>query len=328
MTEPVTTQKSLIVPNTGDLSGTWGTAALNPNFQTLDALFGGITTITLSSATTILLSVPATTGVWGGTLSQSVNALIRFTGAQTASATIQFTLPGFYIIENNCTGTTSVRLQPANLTGNSIGAIPGKKQKVFFDGVHMDYIGLKDPGEAYDLHCNTTTLPPWMTVCSVKPYLIKDGSTYSSSVYVALNQLLGSTYGGDGVATFGVPDERNRMRVPVDTVGVSSGTTSNRIQTSFNGTTFNASGGLDATTMTTGNLPPYTPSGSVPLVGVTNLVQGVLNSLFPPGSSVPGGSLNNTTPTASFSGNAQGGTSKAFTNVPPAVVSMLALIKT
>jgi hypothetical protein len=71
MSEPITVNKTLIVPNTGDLSGSWGTAALNPNFQLIDAMFGGVTSISLSGATTILLTVPATTGIWGGTVPQS-----------------------------------------------------------------------------------------------------------------------------------------------------------------------------------------------------------------------------------------------------------------
>ena len=104
MTEPVTNTKYFIAPNTGDLSGTWGTAALNPNFQTLDALFGGVTTISLSSATTILLTVPATTGIWAGTVSQSVNSLIRLTGAQTGSATSSSRFPASTSSRTNAPG--------------------------------------------------------------------------------------------------------------------------------------------------------------------------------------------------------------------------------
>src|SRR5271167_620952 len=122
MSEPITPQRSLIVPNTGDLVAAWGTSALNPNFQTIDALFGGVTTITLSGATTLALTVPATTGVWPGFLSQSVNSLIYFTGAQTGNAIIQVTLPGFYIIHNQCTGTSYVQLAPFSGTGTAIGA--------------------------------------------------------------------------------------------------------------------------------------------------------------------------------------------------------------
>lgn len=247
MVEPVTSARSFIVPNTGDLSGAWGTSALNPNFQSIDTLFGGVTTISLSSTTTILLTVPATTGVWpGGNPSQSMNAVIKFTGAQTGSATIQFTLPGFYIVDNRCTGTTFVKLSPSAGTGNSIGAPPGKKAHVFYDGTDMDYVDMPDPGSAYDLHINTTTLPPWMTACSVAPYLVKDGSVYTSSVYPALSALLGSTFGGNGITTFGVPDERARARLGVDTIQAASGATSARVTLAiagFTGSLLGAAGG-------------------------------------------------------------------------------------
>lgn len=328
MTEPVTTAKSMIVPNTGDLSGSWGTSALNPNFQTIDAIFGGVTTISLSSATTLLLTVPATTGVWPGTLSQSVNALIKFTGAQTGSAVIQFTLPGFYIVHNQCTGTTSVQLAPSAGLGNKIGAPPGQKIHVFYDGTDMDYVNLPTPGAALDLHINTTTLPPWMTACTVAPYLVKDGSVYTASVFPALAQLLGSTFGGNGITTFGVPDERARVRLGVDTIQVASGATSARITgagAGFNGSQLGAFGGVQTAVLLTGNLPPYTPAG-----GITGT--------FPTSASNPGGNaaaalVNNSSPTpasitATFTGSPQGGVSTPFSIVQPSTVSILPLIKT
>ena len=341
MTEPVTTAKYLIAPNTGDLPGAWGTSALNPNFQTIDAMMGGITTISLSSATTILLTVPATTGVWPGSLSQSVNALIRFTGAQTGSATIQFTLPGFYIIDNQCTGTTFVKLSPSSGTGNSIGAIPGKKVHVFFDGTHMDYVDMPDPGTAVDLHINTTTLPPWMTACTLQPYLVKDGSTYSTASYTALAQLLGSTYGGNGVTTFGVPDERNRMRLPVDTVQAASGTTSQRVTVALNGlsgTTLGAAGGTSAPILTVAQLPTgITVTGTVSHAGslifpaasstqtIGSLPAPSSGSLYAPYTSSPTWQ-NATSLAGSMTSNNTLGSSHSVLN--PTVVSFLCLIKT
>lgn len=326
MTEPITTNRSLIIPNTGDLTGAWGTSALNPNFQTIDALFGGVTTISLSSATTILLTVPATTGVWPGSLSQSVNAMIRFTGAQTGSATIQFTLPGFYIIDNQCTGTSVITLQPSNLTGNVIGAIPGKKQKVFFDGTHMDYVDMPDPGTAYDLHTNTTTLPFWMRVCTIAPYLVKDGSVYSTSTYPALFQNLGSTFGGNGVTTFAVPDEMNRFRLAVD--NGSRGRISPSIN-GMNGTTFGSSGGTATPSLITANLPPYTPAGSVSGFFTRQIKQ---FSLAGSGTNViipsSGDTSDTENITATFTGSGQGGVSSGMNNIPPAIISFLPLIKT
>lgn len=334
MTEPITSNRSFIVPNTSDLPGAWGTAALNPNFQSIDTLFGGVTTISLSSTTTILLTVPATTGVWpGGNPSQSMNALIRFTGAQTGSATIQFTLPGFYIVENQCTGTTSVRLSPSAGTGNSIGAPPGQKCHVFYDGTHMDYVDMPTPGSALDLHINTTTLPPWMTACTLAPYLIKDGSTYSTATYTALAQLLGSTYGGNGITTFGVPDERARARLGVDTIQAASGATSARVTfgvAGFTGSVLGAAGGDQR--MPTHNHGITDPTHGH--VGSRGSVAGTVSSAFTTsallgGTNTPANDTQNLTIAASTTGitvnNAGTGSSA---NMMPSIVSFIPLIKT
>lgn len=324
MTEPVTTVKSLIVPNTGDLAGAWGTSALNPNFQTIDALFGGVTTISLTSATTLLLTVPATTGVWFGSLSQSVNSLIKFTGVQTGNAIIQFTLPGFYIINNQCTGTSYVQLANQSGAGNKIGAPPGKKCHVFFDGTDMDYVNMPDPGTAYDFHTNTTSLPPWMLACTVAPYLLKDGSTYSSVTYPALAQYLGSTFGGNGVTTFGVPDERARARMAVDTIQAASGATSARITfavAGFTGSLLGAAGGDQR--MPTHN-HGITDTGHTHTFIIINSSGG-----NPQASGSISGSLGNQTTNNSVTGitinNAGTGSSA---NVPPAIISFLPLMKT
>lgn len=328
MAEPITTNRYFIAPLTGDLPGAWGTAALNPNFQSIDTLFGGVTTISLSVTTTILLTVPATTGVWpGGNPSQSMNALIKFTGAQTGSATIQFTLPGFYIVNNQCTGTTFVKLSPSAGVGNSIGAPPGQKVHVFYDGTDMDFVDLPTPGSALDLHINTTTLPPWMTACSVAPYLVKDGSVYTSSIYPALAQLLGSTYGGNGITTFGVPDERSRTRLGVDTIQAASGATAARItfaQAGFTGALLGAAGGTSISSLVTANTPPYLPTGTVTSVYfLGNIAAGATRVALAQASGDGTSSAGN-----SLGMNQQGGSSTPFSNVGPGIVDCLPLIKT
>ncbi len=335
MVEPITTARYFIVPNTGDLPGAWGTSALNPNFQSIDTLFGGVTTISLSVTTTILLSVPATTGVWpGGNPSQSMNALIKFTGAQTGSATIQFTLPGFYIIDNRCTGTSYVKLSPSAGVGNSIGAPPGQKVHVFYDGTDMDYVDMPTPGSALDLHINTTILPFWMQACSVQPYLIKDGSVYTSSIYPALAAMLGSTFGGNGVTTFGVPDERARARIGVDTVQSASGATSARVTfavAGFTGSLLGAAGGDQRIQTHTHGI---TDPGHGHPIGIDALNQFVLG-----GGGVPLATINPAKPI--FIGQSLGTTSSTTTgittnnigtgtaqNMPPSIVDCLPLIKT
>ena len=328
MVEPITTNRSFIVPNTGDLPSAWATSALNPNWQSVDTLFGGATTISLSATTTILLTVPATTGVWpGGNPSQSMNAMIKFTGAQTGSATIQFTLPGFYIINNQCTGTTFVKLSPATGTGNAIGAPPGQKVHVFFDGTDMDYVDFPTPGSAVDLHINTTTLPPWMTACSVAPYLIKDGTVYTSSIYPALSALLGSTYGGNGVTTFGVPDERARARLGVDTVQAASGATSGRVTFAIAGFTGSLLGAAGGNQQLQTHSHGITDLGHIH--GVTGGTKGGITGGATTGGSqdtpITAATITISNATTNITINASGTGSSQ--NMPPSIVSFLPLIK-
>ena len=237
---PTTTNKQFIIPNTGDLPGAWGTAALNPDFVALDGILGGFATLALSSATTITLSVATGSITPGPGPYQSQNALLRFSGTLLGTATIQFSMPGFYIVENLCTvGAFCVALAPSAGTGNTIGAPPGQKVHIFYDGTSVDYVNMPMVGTRVDI-VGITALPSWMQACTVRPYLIRDGSIYTASVYPQLAVLLGSTFGGNGITTFGVPDSRNRIDLPVDT-GTSARVTA--AISGINGTTMGAAGG-------------------------------------------------------------------------------------
>lgn len=235
---PYTVNQYLNVPDTGSLPGSWGTTAVNANMSALDGKLGGFVTISLSSATTMTLSVPAgaATGLTPGAgPTQSQNALIKFTGTLTGNNTINLTMPGYYIVQNACASADVyfVKLSPATAGGASVCAPPGQKVWVYFDGTDVDYVDMPAVGSALDLHTNTTTVPVWISNCTIRPYLVKDGSTYSTSSYTALAMLLGSTFGGNGVTTFGVPDERARARIAVD-LSV-SGATSARITATTGG---------------------------------------------------------------------------------------------
>lgn len=324
MVEPVTTNKSLIVPNTGDLAGAWGTSAVNPNMQVIDGLFGGVTTITLSSATTILLTATSTSGVWGGSLPQQSNALIKFTGTLTGNAVIQFTQPGFYIVDNRCTvGSFYVQLSPTG-AGNKIGAPPGQKVQVFFDGTDMDYVNLPPVNTRLDL-VGYTAIPNWMSACTVAPYLLRDGSTYSTSTYPQLGAVLGSTFGGNGITTFGVPDSRASIDLPLDTGAATSARITAAVA-GFSGATMGARGGTQLF---------YAHSHGVSDPGHSHVNVFYLWSTVNVSSSATGYTNNssaassNVTSNSSVTGisiNTAG--SGSSQNVQPSVVSVLGLIKT
>ena len=244
MAEPTTPNISLISPNTGDLPGAWGTAAINLNNLAIDGLLGGTQTITLSSATTFALTVATGAITPGAGPFQSQNACLFFSGTLTGNAVVQFTAPGRYVVHNKCTvGAFYVQLAPSAGTGNAVGAPPGQKATVFYDGTNMDYVDTMPVGAAFDLH-GATAVPAWISACTVPPYLLKDGSLYSTATFPALGAMLGSTFGGNGVSTFGVPDERARARVALDTN--TNGGVTNRLTLAIsgvNGTTIGAFGG-------------------------------------------------------------------------------------
>lgn len=325
---PYTVNKYLNVPNTGDLVGSWGTTAVNANMSGLDGTLGGFATISLSSATTFALSLPAgaATGLTPGAgPTQSQNALLKFTGTLSGNAVVQFTMPGFYIVHNACTvGSFYIKLSPSAGVGNSICAPPGRKVHVFFDGTDMDYVGMPETGSALDLHQSATTIPAWISNCSVAPYLLKDGTVYNVATYPALGAALGSAFGGNGASTFGVPDELSRLRVPVDTTA-SKGRITNAIS-GVNGTTMGASGGSESMqshnhTATVAD-PPHFHNVSGFLVGNQNMV---------PGGGSLGGVTSNINTDAKATGitvavnGTGGGTSQ---NMPPVIVSFIPLIKT
>jgi microcystin-dependent protein len=76
-----------------------------------------------------------------------------------------------------------------------------------------------------------------------------DGQLLSIAQNDALFMLLGTTYGGDGVTTFALPDMRGRF--PVNPVSGGEGVTSRFLGEQF---------GEEAVTLTGANLPPHTHS--------------------------------------------------------------------
>lgn len=76
-------------------------------------------------------------------------------------------------------------------------------------------------------------------------WLALNGQLLSISSYQTLFSLLGTRYGGDGVATFGLPDMRGRTLIHQ---GIGTGLTSR---------TMGQSGGQENTTLAVTNLPPH-----------------------------------------------------------------------
>ncbi len=320
MADPTTSNILLAIPTRGSDVGVWDTP-VNGDFTALDGILGGNATISLSVATTLLLSVPAT-----GTVSavagpnQSQNAVIKFTGTLAGNAVVQLTLPRTYIFDNQCTVATSyIQIAPASGTGTKIGLPPGQKTRVAYDGTNVDYVGMPLVGSFLDICVSTT--PVWMTACTTLPWLLADGTTYSTSIYSALGNMLGSSFGGNGITTFGVPDVQSRSRISLDTGGVNRVTNAT---SGIAGATLGATGGdqrmqshIHGITEPNGGLGHNHPLGGP--IGYLNptgsTVYGTAGSGQTTGNAVTGITINNT-----GTGSSQ--------NMPPVIVFGLTFIKT
>lgn len=312
MPEPTTVNRALIVPNTGDLAGTWGSAALNPDFVAIDGMLGGFTTISLTNAN-VTLTVPAGfTATPSAGPTQSQNAIITFTGTLTGNCTITFPMPGFYIVENLCT-VGAFRITLASVApGNVVCAPPGEATHIYCNGVDVKYVDLGRVGSYLDLA--VTAVPAWITGCTVPPYLNCDGSTFSAVTYPALNAYLGGTT---------LPDARGRSRFALDQ-------SQNRITTAgsgLDGTTLLASGGNQltqqhthtASSVVTDPGHSHTVHGSSSYSGGAGIAQAPAPNVIPGLDSSTTGISVATTNTSYGSGNSQ--------NMPPAYVGGLTLIR-
>jgi hypothetical protein len=213
MSDPQSTNVGLYLPTRGSDVGTWDSPE-NANDSATDSLFANVATISLTNANVTLTTPPNTGASWSGPY-QSQSGILKFTGTLTGNCTITIPRAGFFIVDNQCVvGAFYVRLG-SSAPGKYVCAPPGAPTQIYCDGTDVSYVNLGPVGAALDLQ-GATAVPAWIANCTRRPYLLKDGTVYNFSDYPSLGRQLGSTFGGNGITTFAVPDERNRMRIPID----------------------------------------------------------------------------------------------------------------
>lgn len=152
------------------------------------------------------------------------------------------------------------------------------------------------------------------------------GQAISRTTYSALFTLLGVQYGnGDGSTTFNLPDKRGRTSACIDNMG---GSFAGRITTTVNSNNnLGGFGGSETNTLVTANLPPYTPSGSVSgsvsgsaFANFFSVNTGSAANAYSPSTGTASPLPVSGTFSGSLTGNAQGGTSLAFTNLQPTIL--------
>lgn len=214
-----TANKNLAEPARGEYLGTWD-APVNSNTTILDSALGGYVAIPLSNANVVLSP------------GQYQNTFITLTstafGGLAASVTITLPAVGsFYTFQNLTSNTSAFTVTLATTVAGSqyIALPPGEPIDVFTDGTNVKFRNLDRVGAYWDYA--GSSIPNWVSACSIPPYLNCDGTSFSSAVYPVLTTILGKTT---------LPDTRGRVRAALN-----QGT--NRITTVISSDVVGAAGG-------------------------------------------------------------------------------------
>lgn len=305
MPDPLTTNKFLAQPTRGSDVGTWDTP-MNNNAGIIDASFGGNTTVALAAANVTLNAA------------QYQNVFITLTGALAANVSVTFPAVGsFYKIINQTTNSSQyqITLQTTAAGGQVVGVPWGDVTQIFTDGVNVKFHDLPKIGTYWDYA--GSSVPAWVTTCTVPPWLNCDGTAFSSATYPTLNLILGSSL---------VPDVRGRYRVPLNQ-GTGRITSS---QGGVDGNTRLAAGGVQQVTLAQANMPSYNLTVNDP--GHVHVYQ---SNSFNRANVAAGGNFsaligfnsgNTNSATTGITVNSAGG-AQGFANLPPTIVSGITMVR-
>lgn len=305
------TNRGYILQTAGENPGTWGLdPGLNGALQTIDTNLGGVASVALSSSNVTLSST------------QYANGTIRLSGTLLNNVAVTFpAVQGWWTVENLTTGSFIVGIGTG--LGQAICVEQGSAADILIDGTNVKFRNLPPVGTYLDVI--DSTVPLWIANCTVPPYLLCDGSTFSAVTYPYLNTKLGGTT---------LPDLRGRSRFYLD-----GGT--GRITTagsSIDGATRLSAGGAQNVQLTQAQLPNFNLSlatlsatlSSLTLYARTNMV-GTSGSI-----TVYTPAVFNSTQDATGVAGSQitmggtlplGGSNSAHTNMPPAQISGITMIR-
>jgi microcystin-dependent protein len=237
-------------------------------------------------------------------------------------------MTGALKVSDGSAGSPAVQFNSASSTGfykttNGIGvSVGGVKVAEFTSGGVSRNLG--------ELIPYTGLTAPALTVLPYGQSLSR--TTYADLWAFAQTEIAaGNTFynNGNGTTTFGIGDLRGRVVAGKDNMG---GIAAGRLTSTYFGadpTVVGAAGGSQNRTLVTANLPPYTPAGSISntnnITATVRVFQSGTSSGF--GSNVLSDDAGGGYPipvggniSSAFSGNAQGGTSTAFSVVQPTMI--------
>lgn len=306
MVSTYTPNLNLEEPARGDQVGTWDTP-VNNNMTLLDLVDGGVTTISLNNSPVTLAAA------------QFQCKTIIFNSTLTGSVAITFpsTFKKSYEIFHACTGSSAfvITLQTTVAGSQVVCAPPGEICEVTNIGGNILFKNLGRVGTYWDYA--GSSVPAWVSGCSVPPYLNCDGSAFSAVTYPQLAVICGGTT---------LPDSRNRARIPLaqGATRVSSG-----VSGISGGTLYSGGGSEQLHTHT--HVMAVTDPGHTHVVNATGngtIIRSAIGSQFGGGAfGVPDVtiSLNAALTGISVSANNAGG--GASQNVQPTYVGGLTLIR-
>lgn len=261
-----TPNKGLIQPSTGGSVGTWGND-YNTNMNVLDASLGGMMSVTLAGAPVVLSS------------SQYANVFLSFEGTLSASVAVTFPSVGSFYSVRNITSNSSLYNVTLTLGGNSIGVPPGQSfTDIMTDGTNVKFRNLGHIGTYLDV--SSSSVPGWITACTVPPYLYCNGATFSSATYPILRTMLGGTTLPDcrGRIKFAMDGGTGRLTSPVDgTIFLNSGGDQNNTLSNINTVIFRAAEfNSAAVSGVSGYYAAFPPGSNTRMMNVPSaMVQGI-----------------------------------------------------
>lgn len=301
-----TANKFLEQPARGSEVGVWDTP-VNNNMGIIDNAFGGAVSVALTNSPVILSSA------------QYQCVFITFTGALSGNCAITFPVVGsFYTIQNLTSNTSAfqVTLQTTAAGSQVIGCPWGEAFDIMTDASgNVKFRNMYRVGQMIDFV--GSSVPAWVSNCTVPPLLNCDGTSFSSATYPILATILAGTT---------LPDSRGRFRATLNQgqSRITSGTSTGGVD----GNTNLSAGGAQTTTLSSQNVP------SVP-VTVTDPGHSHLYGEAVLGGSAGGsGVRNNGTNSVTTSTNTTGITVTAgstsptnFSNLPPMYVAGITMIR-
>lgn len=204
----------LIEPARGNYVDTWD-SPLFANWQTLEAAVSGTTTLNLSNANVVLVVPTYPTYANPPSVANSTqNLRLLLQGVVTADITIFIpsTVGGFWIVDNQTTGSNTVTIKTTATGSTGIVARRGYASILYSNGTNISYADMGSIRDGIDLY-----VPSSVPVGAIMPFagstvpnsnwLACGGAAVSRTTYSALFSYIGTTYGvGDGSTTFNVPN--------------------------------------------------------------------------------------------------------------------------